>query len=85
MTLSVNSERQKVSTDACSIDSAIENAGTVAKLGYLLAVTPVGRAYTATNQPQTPNSSGVRYFFTDQTLVIRANPGAAATASSPSI
>jgi|SRR5258705_293141 len=73
------------STDACLIDSAIENAGTVAKSGYLLAVTPAGGSYTATNAPQTPNSSGVRYFFTDETLVIRANAGAAATPSSPAI
>jgi type IV pilus assembly protein PilA len=73
------------SASACLIDAAIENAGTVAKSGYLLSVTPVAGSYTATNNPQTPNSSGVRFFFTDQTLVIRANPGAAATASSAPI
>jgi type IV pilus assembly protein PilA len=38
--------------------------------------------YTITAQPVTPGTTGQRYFFTDQTGVIRYNPSGAATASS---
>jgi type IV pilus assembly protein PilA len=68
------------SAQACLIDFAIENAGTTAKSGYLLTVAVAGGGFAANNNPQTPGSSGVRYFFTDQSLVIRQNSTAAATA-----
>jgi type IV pilus assembly protein PilA len=38
--------------------------------------------YTITAQPVTPGTTGQRYFYTDQTGVIRYNPTGAATASS---
>jgi hypothetical protein len=62
------------------IDFAVENAGTVAKSGYTLTVAVAGGGYSSNNNPKTPGSSGVRYFFTDQSLVIRQNSTAAATA-----
>ena len=68
------------SAQACLIDFAIENAATIPKSGYDLAVAVAGGGYTGNNNPHTPGSSGVRYFFSDQTLVIRQNSTAAATA-----
>ena len=38
--------------------------------------------YTITAQPVTPGTTGQRYFFTDQTGVIRYNPTGAASATS---
>ena len=68
------------SAQACLIDFAIENAATIPKSGYDLAVAGAGGGYTGNNNPKTPGSSGVRYFYSDQTLVIRQNATAAATA-----
>jgi len=68
-------------TQACLIDFAVENAGTVPKSGYDLAVAVSGGGYTTNNNPHTPGSSGVRYFFSDQSLVIRQNSTAAASAT----
>jgi type IV pilus assembly protein PilA len=68
------------SAQACLIDFALENAGTTPKSGYTLAVAVAGGGFTANNNPATPGSSGVRYFYTDQSLVIRQNSTAAATA-----
>jgi type IV pilus assembly protein PilA len=70
------------SANACLIDSALENAtasGTP-KSGYDLTLAVASGGYTAKNDPHTPNSSGVRHFFTDQSLVIRQNGSAVATA-----
>ena len=67
------------------IDFALETAGTTAKSGYLLTVAVANGAYSGNNNPKTPGSSGVRYFFSDQTLVIRQNSTAAATAGDPAI
>ena len=74
------------STQACLIDSALA-AATAApgKSGYTFTYTPGTGSYTLTAQPVTVNSTGVRYFFTDQTVVIRANGGAAATVNSSPI
>jgi type IV pilus assembly protein PilA len=72
--------------NACLIDSALA-AATVApgKSGYTFTYTVGVGTYTLTAQPVTLNSTGVRFFFTDQTVVIRANSGAAATAASTPI
>lgn len=40
-------------------------------------------AYQATASPSQPNRTGVRYFFTDQTGVIRSSTSGPATAESP--
>jgi prepilin-type N-terminal cleavage/methylation domain-containing protein len=69
------------SASACLIDFAVENAGTVPKSGYDLSIAVAGGGYTGNNNPHAPGSSGVRYFFTDQTLVIRQNSTAAASAT----
>jgi type IV pilus assembly protein PilA len=72
------------STAACLIDSALQNGTQTAKSGYLYTYTPVAGSYTIEAGPSALNSSGVRYFFTDQTAVIRANSGSvAANTSSP--
>jgi type IV pilus assembly protein PilA len=68
-----------VSTSACLIDAAIEKATTVAtaKSGYVLTyATPAAGSYTINADPATVNSTGVRGFYSDQTVVIRfVNPG----------
>jgi arginine repressor len=69
------------------IDAALA-AATAApgKSGYTFTyAVPANGSYTINAAPVTLNSTGVRYFFTDQTVVIRANPGAAATAASTPI
>ena len=43
------------------------------------------QTYAITATPMTPGATGVRYFFTDQTGVIRAETGQVATANSPPI
>ena len=73
------------STAACLIDSALENATQTAKSGYMFAYTPTAGSYTVTANPASLNSTGVRYFFTDQTAVIRATSGAVATNTSSPI
>jgi type IV pilus assembly protein PilA len=70
---------------ACLIDFAIENATAVPKSGYNLTVAVAGGGYTGNNNPTTPGSSGVRHFYTDQSLVIRQNPAAAAGPNDPPI
>jgi type IV pilus assembly protein PilA len=71
---------------ACLIDSALENATQTAKSGYLFTYTPsAGGSYSVTAGPITVNGTGTRYFYTDQSAVIRANPGALATNSSSPI
>jgi type IV pilus assembly protein PilA len=69
------------STAADLIDSVLV---TGSKTGYTFAYTAgTGNLqYTLTAAPTTPGVSGQRYFFTDQSGVIRANTAAAATVSS---
>ena len=73
-------------TSACLIDNALENADTVAKSGYKLTYANPAGAYTVKNDPVSVNSTGVRGFYTDQTIVIRAkNPGPGAGPTDPAI
>ncbi len=66
------------------IDSVFA-AGT--KSGYVFTYTPSAPVagiiynYTLNADPVTPGSTGQRYFFADQTGVIRANPAAKASAA----
>jgi prepilin-type N-terminal cleavage/methylation domain-containing protein len=70
------------SANACLIDGAIETANVApGKSGYLLTYPAPANGYTINNDPTVPGSTGVRHFFTDQTLVIRFNPAASATAT----
>jgi len=74
------------SSFACLIDFALASATskTVSKSGYYLTYGTTGGngTYDLNNDPVTVNSTGVRQFYTNQTLVIRQNTGAAATNSS---
>jgi type IV pilus assembly protein PilA len=73
-------------TSACLIDNALESADVTPKAGYLLTYTNPAGAYTVNNDPVSVNSTGVRGFFTDQTVVIRAkNPGPGAGPTDPAI
>lgn len=74
------------SAAACLIDAAIENATKTPKAGYLLQ--PIGLAsggFAVNNDPAVPGSSGVRHFFSDQSLVIRENGNASAGAGDSAI
>ena len=74
------------SSAACLIDTALAGATAApGKSGYTFTYTPTNGSYSLTAQPITVNSTGVRYFYTDQTAVIRQNSGAAATNSSSPI
>jgi type IV pilus assembly protein PilA len=74
-------------TNACLIDNVLANAGAApGKSGYTFVYAVGGNGYTVTANAVQQGSSGVRGFFTDQTLVIRAkNPGPGATAGDPAI
>jgi len=78
------------STSADLLDSVIAPSGGVnasTKSGYTFTyacATPFV-VYTITAAPQVVNQTGVRYFFTDQSGVIRANAAGAATSSSTPI
>ena len=61
------------------------------KSGYTFALTGAGavggvvQAYTASGNPATANTTGIRYFFTNESAVIRQNVGGNATVSSTPI
>lgn len=64
-----------------------EMSGTVCSgehLGYIfaLASSSPAESYTIAARPKTPGSSGRRFFYSDQTLVIRQSENGPATASS---
>ena len=73
------------STATCLIDPILANASaaTSAKSGYFFtyAQTGSGTGFTLLGSPATAGQTGSRYFFADQSGVIRFNPSAAATAS----
>jgi type IV pilus assembly protein PilA len=73
-----------IATNACLIDNVLATAtANPGKSGYHFTYT-VGNGYTIKADPDQPGSSGVRGFFADQTLVIRAaNPAPASVASNP--
>src|SRR5512135_1324501 len=68
------------STAADLIDSALV---TGTKSGYTMTYTSASpwQQYTITAAPTTPGVTGQRYFFTDQSGVIRVNTSAAATSN----
>jgi type IV pilus assembly protein PilA len=77
------------STNACLIDSVLA-AG--AKSGYNFVYAPTNpdaathyQTFTINANPQNPGYSGRRYFYTDQTGVIRAKGTGAAGAGDPAI
>jgi type IV pilus assembly protein PilA len=77
------------STNACLIDSVLA-AGS--KSGYSFVYAPTNpdasthyQGFTINANPLNPGHSGRRYFFIDQTGVIRANSTTAASATDPAI
>jgi type IV pilus assembly protein PilA len=68
------------STQACLIDGALAAATTAAtaKSGYVFTYANPGGSYSVNGDPVTVNSTGVRHFYTDQTVVIRVNSSAPA-------
>ena len=67
-----------VATSACLIDGALEKATAApGKSGYVFTyANPNPGSYTINADPVTVNSTGVRGFYSDQTVVIRfKNPG----------
>ena len=76
------------STDADLLDQVLAPPGgntTSSKSGYVFSYTNGSGTYSITAQPQSLNQTGVRYFYTDPSGVIRYNVGAAATSSSSPI
>ena len=61
------------------IDSVL---GSGTKDGYVFASSGGANAFTITGAPLTTGSTGTRYFFSDESGVIRYSTGAAATGSS---
>ena len=78
------------STQACLIDQTLANAQNAAtpKSGYFFTYAPGGATtpeviYTIIGEPSTPNQTGQRQFFSDQSGVIRfTTDGTAPTAAS---
>jgi type IV pilus assembly protein PilA len=72
------------STSADLLDPVL-SAATPQKSGYnFVYVSSTNVAYTVNGNPVVANQTGIRYFFTDQSAVIRANPSTTATiADSP--
>jgi prepilin-type N-terminal cleavage/methylation domain-containing protein len=62
------------STAAGLVDNVLGCAGTsCSKAGYTFSLTSTTASYGINANPQIPGSSGQRYFYTDQSAVIRYN------------
>jgi type IV pilus assembly protein PilA len=68
------------STSAGLIDNVL-SASPAQKAGYSFVLTSASVTYHITASPITPGSTGVRYFYTDQSAVIRYNTTATASAT----
>jgi type IV pilus assembly protein PilA len=67
------------STQACLIDGALATATAApGKSGYIFTYTGATGSYALNGDPVTVNSTGVRHFYTDQSVVIRFNAAASA-------
>jgi prepilin-type N-terminal cleavage/methylation domain-containing protein len=64
------------------IDSVL---GSGAKQGYNFALLGSTNAFTATASPTTPQTTGTRYFFVDESGVVRYSTGGTATSTSSPI
>ncbi len=65
---------------AASLIDSVLGSGT--KDGYLFASSGGSNAFVITGEPITAGSTGTRYFFSDESGVIRYNTGGSATSSS---
>jgi prepilin-type N-terminal cleavage/methylation domain-containing protein len=73
------------STDADLLDQVLAPAGgvlTSTKTGYSFTYAPTAGGYSISGGPVALNQTGVRYFYTDQSGVIRYAVGVAATSGS---
>jgi type IV pilus assembly protein PilA len=73
------------STTADLLDQVLAPTGggnTATKSGYNFTYAGTTYTYTVSAAPASLNQTGVRYFFTDQSGVVRYNVGAAATSGS---
>jgi prepilin-type N-terminal cleavage/methylation domain-containing protein len=69
------------STNAGLVDNVLGGSTSPTKAGYTFSLgTVTSSTYAINASPTTPGSSGQRYFFTDQSAVIRYNNSAAAGA-----
>jgi len=72
-------------TGASLIDNVLGSAATSRKSGYDFNVVGGVQTYAATASPVAQGITGSRYFFSDESGVIRANASGAANASDPAI
>ena len=69
-----------------STQSLIDDSlGSGAKGGYDFVLNGTANTFTVTAQPTTPGTTGNRYFFSDDSGVIRATTGGVATSASPAL
>ena len=61
------------STSAGLVDNVLGGSSAPTKAGYNFTLTQTANTYGINAGPQTPGSTGVRYFYTDQSGVIRYN------------
>ena len=77
-----------VPATACLIDNTLANATAIAtaKSGYYYTYAQVNNAtYTNRSEPAAPNSSGVKFFLTDESGVVRFKAGGPAAVTDPAI
>jgi prepilin-type N-terminal cleavage/methylation domain-containing protein len=68
------------STSAGLVDNVLGGSATPVKAGYSFTLTSATNTYSISAAPSVVGSTGIRYFFTDQSGVIRYNTTASATA-----
>jgi type IV pilus assembly protein PilA len=83
-----NTGSAPTSTSTCLLDQVVAGAtsSSTPKSGYWFSYSPITNSgnntgFIVLGSPATPGQTGNRYFFADQTGVIRFNPSAAATVS----
>ncbi|MGA3212108.1 MAG: prepilin-type N-terminal cleavage/methylation domain-containing protein [Terriglobales bacterium] len=69
------------STSAGLVDNVLGGSGNPVKAGYVFTLTSATNTYSISAAPQVVGSTGIRYFYTDQSGVIRYNTTASATSS----
>jgi len=69
-------------SDSADLIDSVLAAGSKSGYSFTYAQGNSGATYSLTAQPTVPNTTGTRYFYTDQTGVIRQNVGAPADPSS---
>jgi len=94
-TLSIVSEQYRKRFDTYPVTTPLatleatgyvdSNLGGGSKSGYDFVFVGTATAWSCTAAPTTPGSTGKRYFFVDESGVIRWDGAAAATVASPAI